>query len=110
MGQIVGTTRKVGQLFELTFLHFPTSSVSTLVVVASASFELWHSRLGYVSIPHIKTLVFRGLLGSVSLVHLIVCHICSASNLLYLLIIVSLLLLQLLILFIQMYEGLLLFP
>ena len=66
MGQIVGTTRKVGQLFELTFLHFPTSSVSTLVVVASASFELWHSRLGYVSIPHIKTLVFRGLLGSVS--------------------------------------------
>jgi hypothetical protein len=66
MGQIVGTRRKVGQLFELTSLHFPSSSVFAPVVAASASIELWHSRLGHVSIPRIKTLVSRGLLGSVS--------------------------------------------
>uniref|UniRef100_A0A2N9HZF7 Reverse transcriptase Ty1/copia-type domain-containing protein n=1 Tax=Fagus sylvatica TaxID=28930 RepID=A0A2N9HZF7_FAGSY len=63
-GQIVGTARKVGQLFEFTSLHFPSSSVSAPVVADSASIELWHSRLGHVSLPHIKTLVSRGLLGS----------------------------------------------
>ena len=65
-GQIVGTVRKVGWLFELTSLHFPSSSVSAPVVAAFASIELWHSRLGHVSLPRIKTLVSRGLLGSVS--------------------------------------------
>uniref|UniRef100_A0A2N9JBG9 Reverse transcriptase Ty1/copia-type domain-containing protein n=1 Tax=Fagus sylvatica TaxID=28930 RepID=A0A2N9JBG9_FAGSY len=63
---IVGTARKVGRLFELTSLHFPSSSVSTPIVVASASIKLWHSRLVHVSLPRIKTLVSRGLLGSVS--------------------------------------------
>uniref|UniRef100_A0A2N9IJZ0 Integrase catalytic domain-containing protein n=1 Tax=Fagus sylvatica TaxID=28930 RepID=A0A2N9IJZ0_FAGSY len=65
-GQIVGTARKVGRLFELTSLHFPSSSVSTPVIAASTSIELWHSRLGHVSLPRIQTLVSRGLLGSVS--------------------------------------------
>jgi hypothetical protein len=66
-GQIVGTARKVGRLFELTSLHFPSSSVlSAPVIAASASIELWHSRLGHVSLPCIQTLVSRGLLGSVS--------------------------------------------
>ena len=66
MRQIVGTARKVGQLFELTSLHFPSSSVSALVVAISASIELWHSRLGHVSFPRIQTLVSKGLLGSIS--------------------------------------------
>ena len=65
-GQIVGTARKVGRLFEFTSLHFPSSSVSAPIVADSASIELWHSRLDHVSLPHIKTLVSRGLLGSVS--------------------------------------------
>jgi hypothetical protein len=65
-GQIVGTARKVGRLFELTSLHFPSSSVSASVIAASASIELWHSHLGHVSLPRIQTLVSRGLLGSVS--------------------------------------------
>uniref|UniRef100_A0A2N9J981 Integrase catalytic domain-containing protein n=1 Tax=Fagus sylvatica TaxID=28930 RepID=A0A2N9J981_FAGSY len=55
-GQIVGSARKVGQLFELTSLHFPSSSVSAPVIAASASIELWHSRLGHVSLPRIQTL------------------------------------------------------
>uniref|UniRef100_A0A2N9F943 Integrase catalytic domain-containing protein n=1 Tax=Fagus sylvatica TaxID=28930 RepID=A0A2N9F943_FAGSY len=65
-GQIVGSARKVGRLFELTSLHFPSSSVSAPIIAASASIELWHSRLGHVSLPRIQTLVSRGLLGSVS--------------------------------------------
>uniref|UniRef100_A0A2N9HB54 Integrase catalytic domain-containing protein n=1 Tax=Fagus sylvatica TaxID=28930 RepID=A0A2N9HB54_FAGSY len=65
-GQIVGTARKVGWLFELTSLHFPSSSVSAPVIAASASIELWHSRVGHVSLPRIQILVSRGLLGSVS--------------------------------------------
>uniref|UniRef100_A0A2N9EUP0 Retrovirus-related Pol polyprotein from transposon TNT 1-94-like beta-barrel domain-containing protein n=1 Tax=Fagus sylvatica TaxID=28930 RepID=A0A2N9EUP0_FAGSY len=43
-GQIVGTARKVGRLFELTSLHLPSSSVSAPVIATSASIELWHSR------------------------------------------------------------------
>uniref|UniRef100_A0A2N9IQ04 Integrase catalytic domain-containing protein n=1 Tax=Fagus sylvatica TaxID=28930 RepID=A0A2N9IQ04_FAGSY len=62
---IVGTASKVGWLFELTSLHFPSSSVSAPVIAASASIELWHSCLGHVSLPRIQTLVSRGLLGSV---------------------------------------------
>uniref|UniRef100_A0A2N9H472 Integrase catalytic domain-containing protein n=1 Tax=Fagus sylvatica TaxID=28930 RepID=A0A2N9H472_FAGSY len=46
-GQIVGSARKVGRLFELTSFHFPSSSVSAPVIAASASIELWHSRLGH---------------------------------------------------------------
>uniref|UniRef100_A0A2N9GFN4 Integrase catalytic domain-containing protein n=1 Tax=Fagus sylvatica TaxID=28930 RepID=A0A2N9GFN4_FAGSY len=65
-GQIIGTARKIGRLFELTSFHFPSSSVSAPVIAASASIELWHSRLGHVSLPRIQTLVSRGLLGSVS--------------------------------------------
>ena len=64
--QIVGTVRKVGRLFELTSLHFLSSSVTAPVIIASASIELWHSRLGHVSLPHIQTLVSKVLLGSVS--------------------------------------------
>uniref|UniRef100_A0A2N9EY92 Reverse transcriptase Ty1/copia-type domain-containing protein n=1 Tax=Fagus sylvatica TaxID=28930 RepID=A0A2N9EY92_FAGSY len=39
-GQVIGTVRKVGQLFELTSLHCPSSSISTPVIAASASIEL----------------------------------------------------------------------
>uniref|UniRef100_A0A2N9HNV7 Integrase catalytic domain-containing protein n=1 Tax=Fagus sylvatica TaxID=28930 RepID=A0A2N9HNV7_FAGSY len=65
-GQIVGSAHKVGRLFELTSLHFPSSSVSAPVIAAFASIELWHSCLGHVFLPRIQTLVSRGLLGSVS--------------------------------------------
>uniref|UniRef100_A0A2N9HB99 Integrase catalytic domain-containing protein n=1 Tax=Fagus sylvatica TaxID=28930 RepID=A0A2N9HB99_FAGSY len=55
-GQIVGTARKVGRLFELTSFHLPSSSVSAPVIAASASIELWHSRLCHISLPRIQTL------------------------------------------------------
>uniref|UniRef100_A0A2N9FV65 Reverse transcriptase Ty1/copia-type domain-containing protein n=1 Tax=Fagus sylvatica TaxID=28930 RepID=A0A2N9FV65_FAGSY len=45
-GKIVGTARKVGRLFELTSLHFPSFiSLRTRFCCCFASIELWHSRL-----------------------------------------------------------------
>ena len=67
-GQIVGTVHKVERLFELVFLHLPSSRISTSVVSgqSNSSLALWHSRLGHASISRVKQLVSRGLLGSVS--------------------------------------------
>jgi hypothetical protein len=80
MGQIVGTARKVGWLFELTSLDFSSSSVSAPVVAAYASIKLWHSRLDHVSLPCIKTLVSRGLLGSISSSNLFDCMPCQLGK------------------------------
>ena len=67
-GQIVGTSRKVVRLFELIFLHLPSSrlSASTTLEQSTYSLALWHSRLSHASISRVKQLVSRGLLGSVS--------------------------------------------
>ena len=67
-GQIVGTARKVGRLFELIFLYLPSSRLFTSAVLehSTSSLALWHSRLGHASISRVKQLVSRGLLGSVS--------------------------------------------
>ena len=66
-GQIVGTAGKVGRLFELIFLHLPSShlSVSTVSGQSTYSLALWHSRLGHASISRVKQLVSKSLLGSV---------------------------------------------
>ena len=68
MGLIVGTARKVGRLFELIFLHLPSSHLSAFAVSgqSTSSLTLWHSLLSHASISRVKQLVFRGLLGSVS--------------------------------------------
>ena len=66
--QIVGTTRKVGRLFELIFLHLSSSLLSASAVSgqSTSSLALWHSRLGHASISRVKQIVSKGLLGSVS--------------------------------------------
>ena len=58
--QIVGTACKVGRLFELIFLHLPSSHLSTYAVSGqnTPSLALWHSRLGHASISRVKQLVF----------------------------------------------------
>ena len=68
MGQIVGTPRMVGRLFELIFLHLPSSrlSASTVSGQSTSSLALWHYRHGHASISRVKQLVSRRLLGSVS--------------------------------------------
>ena len=70
-GQIVRTSCKVERLFELIFLHLPSSRLSASVVSrqSTSSLALWHSRhsrLGHASIFRVKQLVSRSLLGSVS--------------------------------------------
>ena len=66
--QIVGTARKVRRLFELIFLHLPSSRLSASAVSgqSTSSLDLWHSCLGHASISRVKQLVSRGLLGSIS--------------------------------------------
>ena len=67
-GQIVGTARKVGRLFELIFLHLPSYRLFASAVSgqSTSSLALWDSRLGHAYISRVKQLVSRGLLGSVS--------------------------------------------
>ena len=68
MRQIVRTAHKVGRLFEIIFLHLPSSHLSAYAVSgqSTSSLSLWHPRLGHASISRVKQLVSRGLLGSVS--------------------------------------------
>ena len=58
-GQIVGTARKVGRLFELIFLHLPSSRLSASAVSeqSTSSLALRHSCLGHASISKVKQLV-----------------------------------------------------
>ena len=62
------TSTYLGRLFELIFLHLPSSrlSPSTVLGHSTSSLTLWHSRLGHASISRVKQLVSRGLLGSIS--------------------------------------------
>ncbi|GKV48377.1 hypothetical protein SLEP1_g55201 [Rubroshorea leprosula] len=63
-GQILGIGHKVGRLFELTFLHIPSSYVSQLCAVStSSSLHLWHLRLGHASISKLRPLIQNGSLG-----------------------------------------------
>ena len=66
--QIVGTARKVGWLFELIFLHLPSSRLSASAFLGQSTYSLalLHSLLSHASISRVKQLVSRGLLGSVS--------------------------------------------
>ena len=55
-------------MFELIFLHLPSSRLSASAISGHSTFSLalWHSRLGHAFISRVKQLVSRGLLGSVS--------------------------------------------
>ena len=55
-------------MFELIFLHLPSSRLSASAVSEqnTSSLALWHSRLSHASISKVKQLVSRGLLCSVS--------------------------------------------
>jgi hypothetical protein len=64
--QLIGTTRKVGRLFELSSLHLPpTISAATPSRSPSTSLSLWHSCLGHASVSHVRSLAISGQLGSV---------------------------------------------
>jgi hypothetical protein len=65
-GQLIGTGRKIGRLFQLSFLQTPTH-LTAAVTTSNASSSLWHSHLGHASFPRVQLLASQGHLGSVDL-------------------------------------------
>ena len=66
-GRTLGTGRRCGRLFELTYLHLPSlTSSSHLAGSVSSTSTIWHSRLGHLSYPRLRNLISSGQLGSVS--------------------------------------------
>uniref|UniRef100_A0A2N9HP48 Integrase catalytic domain-containing protein n=1 Tax=Fagus sylvatica TaxID=28930 RepID=A0A2N9HP48_FAGSY len=62
-GQKLGTSRRIGRLFEISSLRLPATGVSA-ATSSSPSLSLWHSRLGHASSSRVQQLVSRGLLGT----------------------------------------------
>jgi hypothetical protein len=59
--QLIGTTRKIGRLFELSSLHFPPiMSAATPFQSPFTTLSLWHSRLGHAFISRIRSLATSG--------------------------------------------------
>jgi hypothetical protein len=56
-GQLIGTARKVGRLFELSSLHLlPIVSAAIPSWLPSTTLSLWHSCLGYASVSRVSSL------------------------------------------------------
>ncbi|GFS41192.1 hypothetical protein Acr_00g0072940 [Actinidia rufa] len=80
-GKTIGTGRKVGRLFELESLHAPHWSVAAASSSSSPiSFDLWHSRLGHVSMTTLQKLISRGYLGSVKTESTFHCLACQTGK------------------------------
>lgn len=60
-GQIIGTGRRVGRLFQLISLMVPPKAVVRCGAMISP--EIWHSRLGHVSHSRLRSLASSGVLG-----------------------------------------------
>ena len=65
MGQVLGTGRKVGCMFEVHDLKIPSKVVSTAATTATSSPDLWHARFGHPSLSHLQLLASQGHLGSI---------------------------------------------
>uniref|UniRef100_A0A2N9GQ28 Reverse transcriptase Ty1/copia-type domain-containing protein n=1 Tax=Fagus sylvatica TaxID=28930 RepID=A0A2N9GQ28_FAGSY len=64
-GKLLGTSRKIGRLFELCNLQIPSHMVSSSVAATTTlSPDLWHSRLGHASLSRLQLLASQGHLGS----------------------------------------------
>ena len=64
-GQVLGTGRKVGRMFEVHDLKITSQVVSAAATTATPSPDLWHARLGHLSLSRLQLLTFQGHLGSV---------------------------------------------
>jgi hypothetical protein len=87
-GQLIGTGRKIGRLFEIVFLQTPSHlspsvTASASVAAFTASSNLWHSRLGHASLPRVQLLASQGHLGSVNLQSFdcVSCHLGKQTHL-----------------------------
>ena len=65
MGQVLGTSRKVGCMFKVHNLKIPSQVVSVAATTATPSPDLWHAHLGHPSLSCLQLLAFQGHLGSV---------------------------------------------
>ncbi|KAJ9566232.1 hypothetical protein OSB04_002198 [Centaurea solstitialis] len=67
--QILGKGRRVGQTLEVVYLRLPLSSSYTNLIASVTkipSFDLWHARLGHLSLTRIQLLANSGLLGNIT--------------------------------------------
>ena len=70
----IGTGHRSEGLYSLHSLHL-SSQTSSFAALAStvASFSLWHSRLGHLSLNKLKNLHFAGSLGNISVTSILGC-------------------------------------
>ena len=64
-GQVLGTGRKVGRMFEVHDLKITSQVVSAAATTTTPSPDLWHARLGHLSLSRLQLLTSQGHLGSV---------------------------------------------
>ena len=64
-GQVLGTGRKVGCMFEVHDLKSPLQVVSAVATTTTPSPDLWHARLSHPSLSRLQLLASQGHLGSV---------------------------------------------
>ncbi|KAL4019197.1 hypothetical protein IC575_022842 [Cucumis melo] len=79
-GQVIGTGRKVGRLFELTSLqHSPVFPAISAPVTDNTLFQ-WHLRLGHASSNKLRSLTSTGLLNNVSQFNTFDCLHCKMAK------------------------------
>ena len=110
-GQVLGTSRKVGRMFEVHDIKIPSQVVSTATTTTTPSPDLWHAHLGHPSLSHLQLLASQGHLGLIKFQKFdcTSCHFGKKKKK-FPLIIVTHFLLHLLILYILIFEVLHLFP
>ena len=79
--QILGLGRKVGRMIEVIYLRLPLQSSSLVASVSyTSSFDLWHARLGHLSLARIKSLASSEALGNYLSSETISCLSCKLGK------------------------------
>ena len=103
MGQVLGTGRKVGCMFDVHDLKIHSQVVSAADATTTPSPDLWHACLGYTSLSHLQLLASHSHQVQFSFQNLVVLLIILANKQSCPLIIMSLFLPCLLILYILIF-------
>ncbi|KAL4028792.1 hypothetical protein IC575_012003 [Cucumis melo] len=79
-GQVIGTGRKVGRLFELTSLQHSSAFPAISAPVTDNTLFQWHLRLGHASSNKLRSLTSTGLLNNVSQFNTFDCLHCKMAK------------------------------